>query len=403
MALDPLQCPACAAPVPLVAGDHGTCPACGASYPIPSTYQALRDEANANARKPEALALAKALGKPPPVAIRAFAMFSSAWFVMIGLGFWIAGGIALGVSAMPRIGRVFFHVNTYDVLSEARQMQLMLMVPIGTLVIGFTLSSWARKRGIVRGGLQAALASTPPARPGGPKTCHRCAAPLAPEPGSLTARCAYCQADNLVEMPQDWVDGMRAQAKKLVKEVDKAEKAWTHERRALRRGLILRFTLWTVFLLLPIWFIFGAVAGSNTLFADLAYEHPTNPPTELPSWRDEVSKARSVDLFACAGPDDGFKYKPSCDRGRCAIYVLVPLRHDEVVRHHAPDLPAGSVADLQMHDERWLDDGWLTVASAPLSPDRDAMTRAPYSGWYRLRVTVPGEDRAYHRYCATVK
>jgi hypothetical protein len=389
MALDPLQCSACAAPVPLVVGDHGTCPACGASYPIPDTYQALRDEANADARKPEALALAKALGKPPPVVIRAFAMFSSAWFVMLGLGFWIVGGLVLSLIAMPRIGRLFFHVNTYDVLSDSRQMQLMLLVPIGTLVIGLTLSSWARKHGIVRGGLQSALAATPPARPGGPKSCRRCAAPLAPNPGSLTARCPYCQADNLVEMPQAWVNGMRAQATKLATEVDKAEQAWTHEKRALRRGLIIRFTLWTMCVLLPLWFIFGAAAGSTSRF---------------PAWGDQMKgSSRVVDLFTCTDPDQGFRYKPDCDGGRCAFYILVPLRHDEVVRHHAPDLPTGSVADLQMNDEQWLDEAWLTIASAPLSPDHDAVTRAPYSGWYRLRVTVPGEDRAYHRYCVTVK
>src|ERR1700755_101956 len=95
MPLDPLLCPGCAAPVPLVAGDRGTCPSCGASYPIPDTYQALRDEADANARKPEEPALGEGLGQPPPRVIRAFAMFSSPWFVMFGLGFWIAAGIAV--------------------------------------------------------------------------------------------------------------------------------------------------------------------------------------------------------------------------------------------------------------------------------------------------------------------
>lgn len=402
MALDPLQCPACSAPVPLVAGEQGTCPSCGARYPIPRTYQALRDEATANARKPEALALATALGKPPPAVIRAFAMFSSTWFVMLGLGFWIAGGIVLSVGAMRPIGRHVFHINTYDVLTEARQMQLMLLVPIATLVIGFTLSSWARKRGIVRGGLQAALSAIPPARPGGPKTCRRCAAPLAPDAGSLTARCAYCQADNLVEMPPAWVRRMRAQAKALVTEVAHAEAAWRDERRGLRRGLVVRFTLWTVFLLVPIWFICGAISDRSAEFPDLAYQHPTNPPTELPAWGDAV-EARGVDLFSCAEPTDGYDYKPVCEHGRCAIYVLVPLRHGEVVRHHAPDLPAGSVAELQMHEQSWLDESWLTVASAPLSAAHDALTRVPYAGWYRLRVTVASADGADHRYCATVR
>lgn len=399
MALDPLQCPACAAPVPLVAGDHGACPSCGGSYPIPGTYQALRDAANADARKPEGLALAKALGKPPPLAIRMFAVFSSAWFVMIGLGFWLAAGMAASAAAMPWIGRHVFRVNTYDVLTAARQMQFMVLLPLGTLVIGFTLSSWARKRGIVRGGLQAALAATPPARAGGPKNCHRCAAPLAPEPGALTARCAYCQADNLVEMPAAWVEQMRAQARTLVKEVDAATRVWTEERRALRRGLLIRFIAWSL-AFLALWFIFGGVASNSEEFPDLSYEHAANPPTDLPAWHDEVSHGRVVDLFKCDG-DDGYQYMPSCANGRCAIYVLVALRHDEVIRHHSTDLPAGSVIDLQMHDQSWLSDGWLTVASAPVSAGTDAITRVPYSGWYRFRVTVP--KRAPYTYCTTLQ
>jgi len=56
--------------------------------------------------------------------------------------------------AMPWIGRHLFHINTYDVLPEARMPQLSLLVPLGTLAIGFTLTDGARKHGIVRGGLR---------------------------------------------------------------------------------------------------------------------------------------------------------------------------------------------------------------------------------------------------------
>src|SRR5689334_12115080 len=101
MALDRLLCASCGAPVPLVPGEQGTCPSCGASYPIPDTYRALRDEAIAAARKPEALALSKALGKPPPALLRAFALFSSPWFIFIGLGFWLVAGLTISVRAMP--------------------------------------------------------------------------------------------------------------------------------------------------------------------------------------------------------------------------------------------------------------------------------------------------------------
>jgi LSD1 subclass zinc finger protein len=399
--LDPLQCAACAAPVPLVAGEHGICPSCGASYPIPSTYQALRDEASANARKPDALALAKALGKPPPALVQACAMFDSTWFLLGGLGFWIAAGMTSSMLAMPWIGRHLFHINTYDVLAEARAFQLSLLVPLGTLAIGFTLTDWARKRGVVRGGLQSALAATPPTRSGGPKICHRCGSPLAPDLGALTARCAYCQADNLVEMPARWVEGMRAQAKGLVKEVDAASAVWIHERKALRRGLIVRSVAWSV-VLVALWFIFGAGAGPSTTYASLAYDHAAGPPTELPVWRDEL-KSRSVDMFSCTRAAEGYEHRQTCDRGRCVINDLVPLRHGEDVRHQSPNLPDGSVVELQMHDQSFLTDDWATVASAPLSADHPAVTHVPYSGWYRIRITIPGVDHEAPWYCATVK
>lgn len=403
MALDPLQCPQCSAPVPLVAGQNGTCPSCGSLYPIPETYQALRDEAAAIARKPEAQALAKALGKPPPLLIRAFAMFSSPLFVMFGLGFWLAAGIIVSVRAMPWIGRHVFKMNAYDVLSGSRQLQVSLLLPIGTLVIGLTLASWARKRGIVRGGLQAAIAAAPPTRPGGPKVCHRCAAPLAPESGALTARCAYCQADNLVEMPPSWVVRMRAQAKRLNTEIEGAAQAWSSEKRALHRGLIKRLVLWTALLLLPLWFILDAAGrGGSELQSDVGSFDAAGPPYQLPSWHASMT-GRIVEIFACDRPNDGYQDKPTCRRGRCTINTLVPLRHDEVVRHQSSDMPAGSVIELQMHDQQWLDDVWVTVASAPFSAGHDALTRAPYSGWYRMRVTVPGEDQALRWYCTTLK
>lgn len=388
MAVDPLQCAACAAPVPLVDGDHGTCPNCGAQYPIPETYRALRDEAAAAARKPEALALAKALGKPPPAIIRMLAVFSSTAFLFLGMGFFIAAGVTLSIWLMPWLGRHLFHVLTYDVLSANRQMQLSIVVPFGLLVIGFTVASWARKSGITLGGLQAALAAAPPAKPGGPKTCRQCGAPLAPAAGALTARCAYCQADNLVELPPGWIATMRAQAKTLTQETKKAAKVWETERRALRRSLRKRFVLWTAVLLVPMWFIIGAAAGKSK-------------EGQLRSWQDAMGyRTETAD---CNEATDGIELEPTCRGDRCSFLWPIALRHGEVVRHVSRDLPAGSVVELQMHDETWFGDGWSTVASSPVSAGHPGATDVPYSGWYNLRVTVPQPVKKTYRYCVSVK
>jgi hypothetical protein len=125
-------------------------------------------------------------------------------------------------------------------------------------------------------------------------------------------------------------------------------------------------------------------------------------PFQLPSWRAQLHE-RIVDIVTCNEPNTGYQYKPTCYRGHCTIDDLVPLRHGEVVRHQSSDMPAGSFVELQVHEQQWLDDDWVTVTSAPFSAGHDALTRAPISGWYRLRVTLPDEDRATRWYCVTVK
>jgi hypothetical protein len=161
--------------------------------------------------------------------------------------------------------------------------------------------------------------------------------------------------------------------------------------------------LWTLLVLLPVWMIFGAADDGSQTSRDLVSQDAAGPPGDFPSWRKAFDE-RIVEIFACDHANDGYRYEPTC-RGRsgCTINALTPLHRGEVVRHQSSDMPAGSVVELQIHEQHWLVDDWATVASAPLSAGHDAVTRAPYSGWYRLRVTVPGVDATARWYCATVK
>jgi LSD1 subclass zinc finger protein len=277
------------------------------------------------------------------------------------------------------------------VLSDNRQMQLSIIVPFGLLVIGFTVASWARKGGITRGGLQAALAAVPPAKPGGPTSCRQCGAPLAPAAGAHAARCAYCQADNLVELPPAWIATMRAQATKLTQETRKAAKLWEQERRALRRSLFKRFVLWTAVLLVPMWFIMGAAAGKSS----------DRAPGEPGSWQKAMEFR--YETSDCNEATDGIALEPVCSGEACTFSETVALRRGEVVRHVSRDLPAGSVVDLQMHDQTWFGDRWKTVASSPVSAGHPGATEVPYSGWYKVRVTVPQPVKKAYAYCGTVK
>jgi hypothetical protein len=270
------------------------------------------------------------------------------------------------------------------------------------VAIGIIVSGWAQKRGIQRGGLQAALAASPPEKAGGPKTCRQCGAPLATEPKQLAARCAYCHTDNLVEMPEQWVTKMRSYAKKLSKETKAAAALWATERKALRKSLIRRLVLVSLLLVLPLWLIFGAVSDPDN-YSSLAEANVAGPPRDLPRWRVEV-KTRPIAALDCDGDlSVGYSYRTQCRGESCAFYRLAPLRADEVVTHVSSNLPSGSEVQLQMHEQTFYGEEWVTVARAPISSDQIGKTRVPYSGWYRFRVTVPSTSRQWWTYCATLR
>ena len=165
--LTPLACVACGGAVPLVAGERTTCPFCAAEVEIPPAYRELRDaERTVDAEQREGHALALELRKVPSAPVRMLAMFDSAAFLWVGLSFWIVAGVVIGVVVPPVIGR-WFGVSTVDVLDERTQGFISLVLPLGTFALGVLGAGWARKRAIVRGGLQVLVAGRPAGRAGG--------------------------------------------------------------------------------------------------------------------------------------------------------------------------------------------------------------------------------------------
>ena len=210
----PLRCPTCSAPVPLGDGDTATCGGCGTSVALPEQYRALRDaDRQDRADRAEAEHLYKKLGKPPSKLLET-------WVTVFVLG---AGAFGAVVYAFIAIGGVF-------ILIAALLLELLLHAFAGPLGIDFIdrfgggttyagfavcvivlgvlpawLASYLRSSGDLRLKLQANLAAKPPERPGFPSTCRECGAALDIAPGKLGVRCPYCGSDNLVALPDDWV------------------------------------------------------------------------------------------------------------------------------------------------------------------------------------------------------
>lgn len=392
MDVTPLSCGQCGGPVPLADGERTSCPFCAAGVEIPEAYRALRDvgrDSEGDLR--EGRRLARALGKVPHPLVQSLAMFDSALFLFFGLGFWIAAGVAVGVLVPPVIGR-WFGVVTYDVLSENLQGAITVGVPLGTFALGLLGAGWARKRAIVRGGLQAALAARPPERAGMPSTCRQCGGALAPESHATFARCPFCRADNLLMMPSAWVERMRTHAEQLGKEVRDAREAWDGERRRLRTSLVLR-ALVGVLIVGPPVLLIGWSEPSQGFGIHTPIEGASGPPGKLPSW--SASRERDLPPHDFCRPGTlaivGFGARAEdCSTEGCRSYRLLALGKGETVRVYGKDMPEGAGVQLQIHERLFFEDRWTPVASEPLGDGEPVMFRAALSAWYRLAYDIPG-------------
>lgn len=111
--------------------------------------------------------------------------------------------------------------------------------------------------------LQAKLAAQPPATPDGVSACRSCGAPLDVRPGALATRCIYCDAENLLTVPDAYAAKKSEDAKAIDLQVQAAVKK-REETKAEDRT-----TMWTMLgaglLLAPL-----VLAGGWLLHAILA-------------------------------------------------------------------------------------------------------------------------------------
>ena len=68
------------------------------------------------------------------------------------------------------------------------------------------LAAYARRSAKSLRFLHAGLAAKSPSRAGGPAECRTCGAPLFARSSDLSVNCPYCRTDNLVRIPDEWVD-----------------------------------------------------------------------------------------------------------------------------------------------------------------------------------------------------
>lgn len=118
------------------------------------------------------------------------------------------------------------------------------------LSVPFAFLYRIKRKVAVLGPLQVSLAAGAPAFPGGPATCNNCGAALTVGKDMHIVSCSDCETDNLVGMPEKWLQGARSRLTGTEKNLQKAVRNYKSETGLLKE---------TLFCLAVLFAIYGAI------------------------------------------------------------------------------------------------------------------------------------------------
>lgn len=386
--LERLVCPQCGGPVPLTTADTTPCPSCQHTVSVPEAHRsARRDTELVLTNEAAARRWLDRAGKEPSKLLSAFTFLDGGafWGCAFPLLF-IPLGICSSTMLVPSVMAAVAHIRIVDVWDDTRQAAVTIGLPLVLLLVGLLLGGFGKKRTLARAGLHAALAARAPSGAGGVWGCRACGAPLVIATDALSARCDYCQADNLVRLSQGRVDAVRSRRDALASVVRKAEKDWRSIRSDLRTSLVMR----TVFGVGLIALLTVPILASTPSHASASDFDLTRPPNQMPSFE---AHRKSASTAPCT-PTRLTTYVPAvepCDEVGCRAYVLTSPLAGETLEVQGDALPAGTRLRLEPRKMRMLDSTWAAAPMIATSTDAELVS-FPISegGWYRLRLAVPG-------------
>jgi hypothetical protein len=370
-----LHCPSCGGAVPLGAGERVRCPYCSTEVPLPAEYRALRDQARATA---DAERLYAQLGTPPGILVRILGVDLP--FAKLFVFFFPFAFVYLALLAIRLLARLepLLHVALNEVLAPWQFWTLVGVTVAALLAVPAVLGSYGRRTAKARRILQAALAARPPARAGGPATCRECGAPLAIPTDAYGVCCAYCHADNLVQVPPAWAKRAARGAGKIRHDLRQAAGEERRQRQEVKRVLRRRALL--LLLLIPIF-------ASASLLGGLGL-----------SWREAMDPlARALygngrPRLDCDVADSQLELLASdCVEGGCNRTLSTALRYRERLIFHGGDFPAGAATvsiTLRGLAIGTLARAEVDLARVDLARGGDATLTAPFSGWFRVAFST---------------
>jgi Zn finger protein HypA/HybF involved in hydrogenase expression len=179
-----LTCAQCDAPVIPDDAEHVTCPYCKASVVVPTALrEKIRAQRTLASDRPRNERMIEHMLRQPSARF--------VWSVMIGLG-------APMLLVWPAAVFAMFRLYRRDGLAFAN-VALLLLAGVLAIAALFVLMRWTLVNRQALSLVSARFSALPADKPGAPRLCRTCRAPLPDAGGNrMVVKCAYCESDNVL-------------------------------------------------------------------------------------------------------------------------------------------------------------------------------------------------------------
>lgn len=283
--LTPLHCFSCGTPVVLSENKVAICTSCGNENPIPDEYRELVASKKKHEQGLEqAKALLEKVSEPPNPLFLLWYNVSEIVFGTLGIILMIALYIS-GAAFFIALFMVYFiyytiapyiHINLIDVYGPGNVYALTFVALSVFLIFPLVLNAYVEDFVDLKKTLQASLSAHFPDSGKNDAKCRCCGASLELSPGAVCAVCSYCQAENILTLPEKWRKKLTGFANWHFKTIQEVFETESRFRKEIKENL--RF-----------WFYATIIAGGFFWLFGYFVSWVDNNPVSIPSWN-SVSK-----------------------------------------------------------------------------------------------------------------
>lgn len=257
--IKPLRCSVCDGQVPLLRQPQVKCPYCDNQVTIPDSYlEALASRTSFERRKKQAQKLFDKLQTPPTDFEKGLAEMSEKAILVAfvcSLGVMLAIIQALIFYPLDWFYSAFFKLNMGDVTPYWMPTIMTTLATFVLAVIPFAYLYFVRRKVLSLKHIKVALAAKAPQKHSDPATCRSCGSPLDISANAAGVTCPYCQTDNLLHVPDEWLEDTRETSIKVGKSAVTAENIFKRETRLGYESILSVFLLFVFIGLLNWWFV----------------------------------------------------------------------------------------------------------------------------------------------------